>query len=76
LDAPLLLNVPEVHGRQPSPELPPVALNVPAAHSPQPQCESTSRMYCPGPQKSHLDAPAFVKPVAHDEQESTCGVHR
>jgi hypothetical protein len=28
-------------------------------------------MYFPGPQNSHLDAPALLKPVPHDVHEST-----
>ena len=64
--------MPVSHGRQPSRELAPVSLNVPAAQGKQALVRSsTSCMYIPGPQYSHLDAPALLKPVPHDVHEST-----
>ena len=53
-------------------ELAPVSLYLPATHSSQVLVESSaSCMNSPGPQKSHLDAPALLKPVPHDEHVST-----
>jgi hypothetical protein len=53
-------------------ELAPVSLYLPATQFKQVLVESSaSCMYCPGPQNSHLDAPALLKPVPHDEHVST-----
>jgi hypothetical protein len=45
-------------------DLAPVSLYLPASHSKQLFIKfSASCKYFPGPQKSHLDAPALLKPV-------------
>ena len=53
-------------------ELAPVSLYLPATHPKQIFVRSSaSCLYSPGPQYSHLDAPAWLKPVPHGVQEST-----
>ena len=51
----------------------PVNEVVPAGHSKQLVAPSSSCMYLPGPQNSHLDAPSILKPAPapHEVQEST-----
>jgi hypothetical protein len=53
-------------------ELAPVSLYLPATHFKQlfSDVASSTCMYSPGRQYSHLDAPALLKPVPHDVHES------
>jgi hypothetical protein len=64
--------LPVSHVRQPSMELAPVSLYLPATHPKQLLGRaSASCMYSPGPQYSHFDAPALLKPVPQSVHEST-----
>ena len=56
---------------QPLGELAPEPVYFPAGQFLHSRVDPDSYLYSPGPHESHLDAPALLKPVPHDVQEST-----